>query len=299
MYRQYSHKLLSAPEFAFLNYIYIMKKLLCLALLATALTLASFTRRSLTWVAIGDSITYLNEHLDETGHRLTKGYLTQVVEQLPQIKYINQGHNGWTSGNIARSIDKLGLVPADVYSIFLGTNDWWHGSRIGSWQDYLNNTGDSTIYGAFRIIINKARGLNKDASIILITPMQRGDFVYVNDSKNNAWGSYKEKNGQSLEQVADAIRAIGHYEKLKVIDLYHEKSLSIPNLVRFKHLKDTSTGTYNNYLYPDYIGIPFEPAKDEYPYPPTAMGMTYDGLHPSDQGDSVIAKRLVEILKDL
>ncbi|HMH21167.1 MAG TPA: SGNH/GDSL hydrolase family protein [Puia sp.] len=276
-----------------------MKKLVCLLLLSGALALASFTHRPLIWVAIGDSITYLNEHLNETGNRLTKGYMTQVVAQLPYIKYVNQGHNGWTTGNIARSIDKLGLATADVYSVLLGTNDWWHSNHPGAWQDYLNNTGDSTIYGAFRIIINKLRSLNKDAAIILITPMQRGDFVYINNSKNNAWGSYKEKDGQTLEQVANAIRAIGRFEKLKVIDLYHEKCLSVSRLVRFKHLKDPQTGTYKDYPYPNYIGIPFDPATDEYPYPVNAMGMTYDGLHPSDQGDSVIAKRLVRILKDI
>ena len=276
-----------------------MKKSFCLLLLAGALTLASFTHRPLTWVAIGDSITYLNDHLNETGNRLTKGYMTQVKEKLPYITYINQGHNGWTTGNIARSIDKLGLISADVYSIFLGTNDWWHSNHLGSWQDYLDNTGDSTIYGSFRIIINKLRSLNKDADIILITPMPRGDFVYISNSKNNAYGSYREKDGQSLEQVVAAIHDIGRYEKLKVLDLYHQRKLSVPHLVHFKHLRDSLTGNYKDYPYPDYVGIPFDPARDEYPYPVKAMDMTYDGLHPSDQGDAFIAKKLVKILKHL
>src|SRR3954463_2012266 len=100
-----------------------MKKLLIIS--AAFLLLCSSRPKELTWVAIGDSITYLNEHLNETGNRVTKGYLTRVTEQLTYIKYVNQGHNGWTSGNIAESIEKLGLVKADVYSIFLGTNDWW------------------------------------------------------------------------------------------------------------------------------------------------------------------------------
>ena len=57
--------------------------------------------------AIGDSITYLNEHPDETGNRVTKGYMTRVAEKLPYIHYVNQGHNGWTSGGIAENFDKL------------------------------------------------------------------------------------------------------------------------------------------------------------------------------------------------
>jgi lysophospholipase L1-like esterase len=276
-----------------------MKKLVCLLLLWSSLTLSSFTRHPLTWVAIGDSITYLNDHLNETGNRVTKGYLTQVTEKLPWVHYINQGHNGWTSGQIARSFDKLGVPVADVYSVLLGTNDWWHSNRLGSWQDYEANTGDSTIYGSFRIIINKLRSINPNAAIILLTPVPRADFVYINNPKNNAYGSYKEKDGQSLEQIAEAIRAIGRYEKIKVIDLYHTKSLSVPRLVRFKRLKDPQTGSYNNYTYPDYTNIPFDPAKDEYPYPPEAIGVTYDGLHPSDKGNSIIARKLIKALKKI
>src|SRR3954465_200126 len=93
-------------------------------LLIILILFTSFNRRELRWVAIGDSITYLNDHQKETGNRITKGYMTRVTEKLHYIRYVNQGHNGWTSGGIADSMDKLGLVQADVYSVFLGTNDW-------------------------------------------------------------------------------------------------------------------------------------------------------------------------------
>src|SRR5690242_18189405 len=116
-----------------------MKKLLLLLTLFFLFT--SFHRKELTWVAIGDSITYLNDHPDEIGNRITSGYMTKVVKKLPYIHFINQGHNGWTSGNIAASIEKLGLIKADVYSVFLGTNDWWQGRPLGVFNDYLNNTG--------------------------------------------------------------------------------------------------------------------------------------------------------------
>lgn len=147
-----------------------MKKLLLL--IAVICIISSYSPKKITWVAIGDSITYLNEHTDETGNRITKGYMTRVAEKLPHIRYINQGHNGWTSGGIASEIEKLGLVKADVYSVFLGTNDWWAGRPLGKFTDYQNNTGNNTVYGSYRIIINKLRSLNKNARIILITPMQ-------------------------------------------------------------------------------------------------------------------------------
>jgi lysophospholipase L1-like esterase len=272
-----------------------MKKLLFLFLLFTIIS--SFTSKKITWVAIGDSITYLNEHPNETGNRITKGYMTMVTEKLPNIEYINQGHNGWTSGGIADKIESLHLTKADVYSIFLGTNDWWAGRPLGAFTDYENNTGNNTVYGSFRIIINKLRNLNKEAKIILITPMQRVDFVYISNFKNNAYGSYKDKKGQLLAQFAEAINKIGKYEQFSVVDLYNNRHLKLKNLVKFKRLKDPKTNTYKNYVYPDFINITFNPETDEYPYPPEATNLTYDGLHPSDKGYKVITKMLVKILR--
>jgi lysophospholipase L1-like esterase len=262
------------------------------------LVVISCTPKKLNWVAIGDSITYLNEHTDETGNRVTKGYMTRVSEKLPNVTYINQGHNGWTSGGIAENIEKLDLVPADVYSVFLGTNDWWQGRPIGTLSDYQNNTGNNTVNGSFRIIIDKLRILNKDARIILITPMQRVDFVYIANFENNAWGSYRDKNGQWLADFANAILAVGKFENFDVLDLYNVPELRIENLVKFKRLRDPETGNYKDYSYPQFIDIPFNPKTDEYPYPVDAIDMTYDGLHPSDKGNQIIAEMLVDILKE-
>lgn len=272
-----------------------MKKLLLLISIVFIVT--SFTPKKITWVAIGDSITYLNDHLIETGNRLKKGYLTRVTEQLPNIQYINQGHNGWTSGGIADAIDSLGIIKADVYSVFLGTNDWWQGRKIGTLADYTNNAGNNTVYGSFRIIIDKIKTLNAEAKIILITPMQRTDFVYVADFHNNAYGCYKEKNNQSLAAFATAVDSIAQYEHCAVIDLYNKSGITVNNAVKYKRLKDPQTNEYKNYTYPDYINIPFNPDTDEYPYPVYAIGTTYDGLHPSDKGCAIIAGMLVKTMK--
>jgi len=184
-----------------------------------------------------------------------------------------------------------------VYSVFLGTNDWWKSRPVGRFADYRDNTGNGTVYGSFRIIINKLRSLNADAKIILITPMQRADFVYINNAKNNAWGSYKEKNGQSLSRFAAAIDSIGSYEHFETVDLYNKSGMTLKKLVKYKRLKDPQTGAYRNYPYPDFIGVPFNPETDEYPYPAESIGLTYDGLHPSDEGNDIIARMLVKIMK--
>ncbi|MEO6327295.1 MAG: SGNH/GDSL hydrolase family protein [Ginsengibacter sp.] len=266
-------------------------------LIATVFVLTSFNHKNISWIAIGDSITYLNEHTEETGNRVVKGYMTRVVEKYPYIHYINQGHNGWTSGDIAKQVETIGLTKADLYSVFLGTNDWWQGRPVGTFEDYQHNTGINTAYGSFRIIIDKLRDLNDKAKIILITPMQRADFVYIANLKNNAYGSYKDKNGQSLALFAEAIKKIAVYEHFDVIDLYNKKSLGVKNLVNYKRLKEPQTGVYKNYSYPAFIGVPFNAETDDYPYPINAMNITYDGLHPSDKGYSIIAKAIIRILR--
>jgi lysophospholipase L1-like esterase len=272
----------------------VKKVLISLVLL---IVLSSSNVQTIKWVALGDSITYLNDHAEQTGNRVKKGYLTRVTEKSPHISYINQGHNGWTAIRIAEKIEELKIEKADLYTVFLGTNDWWGGKALGSLADYEKSTGTGTVNGAFRVIINKLKALNPDAKIILITPMQRGDFVYLANMKNNAFGSYKPKNGQSLEQFVEAIKAIGKRENLAVVDLYHNKKLSVKNAVKYKLLNDPKTGKQTKYKYPEYTQIPFNPEKDQYPYPEDAVKITYDGLHPSDEGNEIIARLLVKEIK--
>ena len=70
-------------------------------------------------------------------------------------------------------------------------------------------------------------------------------------------------------------------------------------MVRFKWLNDPATGQYKSFKYPEYSNIPFNPEKDEYPYPPEAIDMTYDGLHPSDKGNKVIADMIIRKMKSI
>jgi lysophospholipase L1-like esterase len=273
-----------------------MKKSLLLLISLTLLTAFS-PRKELTWVAIGDSITFHNGKPQETKNRITKGYMDDVVEKLPYIHFTNQGYPGWTAKSIADNIDKLGIEKADVYSVFLGTNDWWTALPIGTMADYENNTGNATAYGAYRTIVNKIRSLNSDAQIILITPMQRTIFVDVNNYSSIIYGCYKEKNGHFLAEYADAIKSIAKKENFKLVDLYYKSGITIKNAVKYRRLKDPNTGEYKNYTYPDYVGIPYNPKTDDYPYPVDAMNMTYDGLHPTDKGHAIIADMLVKIMK--
>jgi hypothetical protein len=66
-----------------------MKKLLILII--ALFVFSSFTEKEITWIAIGDSITYLNDHPDETGYRVTKGYLTGVTVCYGDVDHLIPG----------------------------------------------------------------------------------------------------------------------------------------------------------------------------------------------------------------
>lgn len=270
-----------------------------LLLLLLPVVLGSFMpMKGITWTAIGDSFTYFNDHLEETDNRVEKGWITRTTELVPGLTYINHGHNYWTSVEIAYKIDQFDLKPSDVYTIFLGTNDWWLGVKPGTLEDYTNNTGINTVSGSFRVIIDKLRSLNPKAHIILMTPMQRGDFVYLLNNKVNSWGSYKDQEGQSLESFVNIVKAIGKAENFEVVDLYSEPRLEISQAVKFKYLRDPQTREYKEYTYPDYINIPYT-VGDKYPYPIKAIDVTYDGIHPSDKGCAIIAEILAKTIKSI
>ena len=123
--------------------------------------------------------------------------------------------------------------------------------------------------------------------------------VYINSYKNNAFGCYKPKKDQTLEQFANAVVEIGRKEKIPVVDLYHNSGINLDNIVHFKRLKDPQTGAYKDLKYPEYVDVAFNPETDEYPYPAEASDMTYDGLHPSDKGYEIIAQMLIGKWKGL
>jgi len=269
-------------------------------LLALAGLLAAFApQKQKSWMAIGDSITFLNDKPQLTKNRITKGYMDRVVEKLPYVHFANKGFSGWTIKAIADNINNLGLEKADFYSVFLGTNDWWTNLPVGTYDDYKNATGNATAYGSYRTVIDKIKSLNDHAVIILITPFQRADYVDINNIHSFIHGSYSPDNqGIMLSAYADAIKDIAQQNHFELVDLYYKSGATVANAVNYKRLIDTKTGEYKNFKYPDYKDIPFNPDdKTDYPYPIDAMNWCYDGLHPSDKGHQRIADMLVKVMK--
>lgn len=248
--------------------------------------------RKISWCAIGDSFTYLNDHLDETGYRVTKGYLTGTCELLPQLEVRNMGING----SVTEDWLTVDIPKAGLYTVLLGTNDWNRSVPCGTEEDF-KACRQGTILGNLGILLAHISSAAPEGKVIVMNPVERGDFVYIGDPENNAPGSYAPRSGQRLDDIADAIYSACEHSGVPALDLHGRSGFGQDNVLKFKRVK--RHGKYQELPYPDYVGIPFHPTEDEYPYPPDAAALTYDGLHPSDEGNRIIAGLLAEKIKEV
>lgn len=249
-------------------------------------------KRVIRWCAIGDSFTYLNDHLDETGYRLQKGYLSRILDKLPEyhLELKNIGINGstfqdWTDQPVPE---------ADLYTILLGTNDWHAGFPMGTREDLLTRKR-GTILGNLGILVSHIRNASPASLIIGGNPVERADFVYLLDPENNAPGSYVPEQGLWLKDLSAAILDAYRAENVVAVDLWGRSGFTQDRLVHFKRVR--KDGIYMDLPYPEYAGIPFHPLQDEYPYPHEAIALTYDGLHPSDEGADILAELFAEAIR--
>lgn len=243
-----------------------------------------------SWCAIGDSFTYLNDHLDECGGRLQTGYLSRVLSKIPELSLTNIGINGSTT----RDWLTVDIPEADLYSILLGTNDWALGIPLGD-DEAFSARKEGTILGNLGILTDKIRTKNPKAQIFVLNPVERADFVYLFDKENNRHGSYAANEGQWLWEIAEGIFRNCRGEGIYPVNLHDLSGFTQENVVRFKRVPQENG--YENLPYPLYTQVTSHPTEEEYPYPPEAIGYTYDGLHPSDEGSEIIAGVLADAIQ--
>lgn len=242
-----------------------------------------------TWVAIGDSFTYIDEFLEEAGGHLQKGYLSETADLLPFP--VDVKHLGINGGSTLELLD-VPLVPGDFYSILLGTNDWWGGRPIGGLEE-VRKGEKGTILGNLSLLIRKIRAISPEAPIFLMNPIERSRFVYCFDQSNTALDSSAPWRGQRLSEVADAIMSLAKWEEGVIpVDIHKETGITPENAVNFLLYRGKKLS------FPEIHALPlkftFDPA---FPYPKEAENFTFDGLHPSPKGCKAIAGVLAKAIK--
>lgn len=167
------------------------------------------------WCSIGTSITWYNNHPEESKGKFTKGYQSRVLESIDFKDFYNAGVNG---GVIATALGALNEAPpADYYTIEHGINDWGHSVPVGTINDYIYDTRNGTFAATYRILIDSIFRINPYARIVICTPRKGYGFDgYLPEH----W--YDAKNGIYLKDYVDVIRLIAEYESIPVADFFAE-----------------------------------------------------------------------------
>ena len=147
-----------------------------------------------------------------------------VVDRLGLSGYNNLAlAGGYLTNNMAQYLVNLNSG-VDIITIWAGTNDWSYGKLLGSFTDEV--APNVKYVPTLRYMIEYICQNRPSAKLFLITPHQR--FANTpSGSPNTSFtqderGNYKNSNGDTLEDFANAIIEVGKYYSIPVIDLYHE-----------------------------------------------------------------------------
>lgn len=178
-----------------------------------------------TWNSIGDSITNAGK------------YQEYAIKNANILSYNNYGYSGYTA-TIKSSDDTTSVAlkssdfkVANIYTVFLGTNDFSRNCSIGSMSDTAGQVG--SFIGGLKQILVDIYAKNKEAIIIFISPLKRNNAQYSWTSTNSA--------GHKLSDYRDAIKNFCEHYSLGFIDLYSIGQLNVNTF---------STFTYDN-LHPN------------------------------------------------
>ena len=147
-----------------------------------------------------------------------------VVNRLGLSGYNNLAlAGGYLTNNMAQYLVNLNSG-VDIITIWAGTNDWSYGKLLGSFDDEV--APNVKYVPTLRYMIEYICQNRPLAKLFLITPHQR--FANTppgspnTSSTQDERGNYKNSNGDTLEDFANAIIEVGKFYSIPVIDLYHK-----------------------------------------------------------------------------
>lgn len=233
----------------------------------------------------GKKVAYFGDSLtDPRNNGSNMKYWSYLQEWLGITPFV-YGVSGREWNDIPNQAEKLQKEHADSVDailIFVGTNDYNNGVKIGEWysekeeevmyghremkkmvkrkRQYMNMDAN-TYKGRINIALSKVKSMFPDKQIVLLTPIHRSDF-HANDKNWQCSEDYTNQCGIYLKEYVDAVKEAGNIWSVPVIDL------------------NALCGLYP--LLPEYARFFHE--------------STTDLLHPNDSGHERIAKTLMQQL---
>lgn len=210
-----------------------------------------FTKAAEKWLFEGDSICWGRTN---SGVDAATPFPAVIAGRLGirnyEIKAVPGACVAKTSANTATDVSERAATYnyADYKGIVMngGTNDYGYHIALGT----INDTSNTTFYGAWNTIMTKIFTDNPTAKVLLITPIFRN---YVNNTSVVYGDAYdiKNKANASLNDYCDAIVAIGKKYKVPVFD--SRKNCPVNPVNYATTLADDNTGKFLHPTQETYI----------------------------------------------
>ena len=262
---------------------------------------SGYTAGALKWLAIGDSFTEINDLNDATiKNFIKKGYLTRVVEEIPQLEYTNIGTSGLTLVDWATPT-RLNMIVSgyDLYTVMLGTNDWSLNTDWGTIEDFTNRT-NYTALGSLGKIIDRIHYVAPNAKLVVLNQFHRTVGIVPGGTQISARNHdtyLPNAGGNYFADLMNDIIECCKLEDVDYVDIFNESNVTPRNCCKYAYVNVEGTLTYLRY--PEYLNYIVYDQTITNPYNANTVWVTYDGVHPAEIGMKIIAKLLIEKLREI
>jgi lysophospholipase L1-like esterase len=186
------------------------------------------------WVAFGDSLTDESINADKKYYRYIEEMtgITVVVMGKGSTGYYRAYDSGTAYGQ------RMAQVPADadIITIFGSVNDWNTKSANVAMGNASDTMESGTLAGYINECIDVAIEKAPYAQIALVTPM---DYYGLPDA--------------TLEGIANIIKDVAKYRKIKCLDMYHESGFRVRNPVFAQQFITDYSETGESYGHPNNL----------------------------------------------
>ena len=159
---------------------------------------------SLTYVALGDSLTYGADGI--ANNRMESPYPDLVRDTLHLKSVQNCGVAGDRVDEIYNRINTM-EIGANIVSFMGGTNDCYQSIPLGTIYD----TDMTTFYGRLKLLTKALLERYPDAFVFYMTPFKSARSAMLNGNEN----------GDTLEDFAQAMMDVCALYDIPCLDLYH------------------------------------------------------------------------------
>lgn len=156
-----------------------------------------------------------------TGSHGEGGYVQRLKEglRLEGIQNFSIGSSGLAAGtpdSMVELLGKPGRLPEnpDLILIWHGSNDWYHGTPVGT----IGSCDPSTFFGAIGFVMDVLRSHAPDAMVIWVTPLYRRERPDQGEVEGDAYG-LDNRRGHTLLDYHEALERASARHGFPLVDM--------------------------------------------------------------------------------